>query len=330
MKLIEVISPEQNCSTIQGIAEHFEVRNFTLGVVDEDGRCTSRMLVQDEKRQRVMDALQGALVTAEATHIIVIPVDAALPRPDGDEEEAEEKRQAATREELYSDVAKGAHLDGNFLLLVFLSTIVATIGLIENNVAVVIGAMVIAPLLGPNMALALGTSLGDSELIGKALKSLFSGLLLAILLAWLLAILWPVAMNSDELLSRTTVKLDSIALALASGAAAVLSLTTGLSSVLVGVMVAVALLPPAVTIGLMLGSGQIAMAEGAALLLAVNVVSVNLSAKLVLLYRGIKPRTWLEKKKAKLNTIVYLLFWFITLAVLAVVVYSKGEKLLGG
>jgi len=330
MKLIEVIAPAEHSATIQGIAEHFEIRNYTQGVPAEDGRITCRLLVQDERRQRVMDALQGALVTSETSHIIVIPVDAALPRPVADEEETEEKRQAATREELYNDVAKGALLDGNFLLLVFLSTIVATIGLIENNVAVVIGAMVIAPLLGPNMALALGTSLGDSELIGKALKSLATGLLLAIGLAWLLALLWPVAMDSHELLSRTTVKLDSIALALASGAAAVLSLTTGLSSVLVGVMVAVALLPPAVTIGLMLGSGQMALAEGAMLLLAVNVVSVNLSAKLVLLYRGIKPRTWVEKKKAKMNTIVYLLFWFISLAVLAMVVYSKGEKLLGG
>ncbi|MDH5183243.1 MAG: TIGR00341 family protein [Gammaproteobacteria bacterium] len=330
MKLIEIIAPAEHSTTIQGIAEHFEVRNFTLGVISDDGRITCRMLVQDEKRQRVMDALQGALTTIEMAHIIVIPVDAALPRLVAEEDESEEKRQAATREELYSDVAKGSHLDGNFLLLVFLSTIVATIGLIENNVAVVIGAMVIAPLLGPNIALALGTSLGDSELIGKALKSLSSGLMFAIGLAWLMAILWPVAMDSHELLSRTTVKLDSIALALASGAAAVLSLTTGLSSVLVGVMVAVALLPPAVTIGLMLGTGQTALAEGAALLLAVNVVSVNLSAKLVLLYRGIKPRTWGEKKKAKLNTILYLLFWFISLAVLVVVVYSKGEKLLGG
>lgn len=330
MKLIEVITPEEHSTTIQGIAEHFEVRNVTHSTAGEDGRCTSRMLVQDEKRQRVMDALQGALVTAEQTHIIVIPVDAVLPRPDSDEEESEESRQAATREELYNEVAKGAHLDGNFLLLVFLSTIVATIGLIENNVAVVIGAMVIAPLLGPNMALALATSLGDNELIGKALKSLLTGLTFAVGLAWLIALIWPVAMDSHELLSRTTVKLDSIALALASGAAAVLSLTTGLSSVLVGVMVAVALLPPAVTIGLMLGTGQMALAEGAALLLAVNVVSVNLSAKLVLLYRGIKPRTWGEKKKAKLNTILYLLFWFISLAVLVVVVYSKGDKLLGG
>lgn len=329
MKHIEVITPEEHSATIRGIAEHFEVRNFTHSAAGEDGRCSYRMLVQDEKRQQVMDALQGALVTEQQSHIIVMPVDAVLPRPDIDEEQEQERRQAATREELYSEVARGANLDGNFMLLVFLSTIVAAIGLLENNVAVVIGAMVIAPLLGPNIALALATALGDTSLMAKALKSLLTGLIFAITLAWMIALIWPQAMDSHELLSRTTVKPDSIALALASGAAAVLSLTTGLSSVLVGVMVAVALLPPAVTIGLMLGTGQVALAEGAALLLAVNVVSVNLSAKLVMLYRGIKPRTWVEKKKARLNTIVYLLFWIISLAILVVVVYSKGEHLLG-
>ena len=73
-----------------------------------------------------------------------------------------------TREELYNEIEKGAKLDGNYLLLVFLSTIVATIGLVENNVAVIIGAMVIAPLLGPNIALAFSTSLGDTRLMLRA------------------------------------------------------------------------------------------------------------------------------------------------------------------
>ncbi len=329
MKIIEIIAPAEFCETIHGIAQHFEVRNYVRGAIGDDGRCTSRMVVQDEKRQKVMDALQGALSGAEQTHILVIPLDAALPRSTEEDQAREQAARIATREELYSNVSQGSNLDGNFLLLVFLSTIVAAIGLIENNVAVVIGAMVIAPLLGPNMALALATSLGDTELMIKSFKSLLAGLLLAMAIAYITALVWPVALDSHELMSRTEVKLDSIALALASGAAAVLSLTTGLSSVLVGVMVAVALLPPAVTIGLMLGAGQYGLAEGAGLLLAVNIVSVNLSAKLVLLYRGIKPRTWWEKKRARINTVLYLIFWLISLLVLGYVVYSKGQHLLG-
>jgi len=329
MKIIEVIAPLTHCETIQGIAEHFEIRGHWRGPQTEDRRCATRMLVQDEKRQAVLDALQGALLKFERVDILVIPVDVALPRPEVDESEQQARRKAATREELYNDVARGAQLDGNYLLLVFLSTIVAAIGLIENNVAVIIGAMVIAPLLGPNIALALGTALGDRPLMAKSLNSMLVGLSLAILVAFLIASIWPLQLTSQELLSRTDVKMDSIALALASGAAAVLSLTTGLSSVLVGVMVAVALLPPAATIGLMFGAGHWQQAEGAALLLAANIVSVNLAAKLVLLYRGIRPRTWLEKQKAKQSTILSLLFWFLSLAVLIAIIYTRGVRFLG-
>ena len=211
------------------------------------------------------------------------------------------------------------------MLLVFLSTIVAAIGLIENNVAVVVGAMVIAPLLGPNIALALAATLGDKPLITQSLKTNLAGLGMALGLSIAIGLIMPVDLNSHELVSRTYVKADSAVLALASGAAAVLSLTTGLSSVLVGVMVAVALLPPTVTLGIMLGSGQMGLAFGAALLLAVNVVCVNLAAKIVFLARGVKPRTWLEKRKAKQSVTIYLLFWIGSLIILLVAIYLRDR-----
>ena len=129
---------------------------------------------------------------------------------------------------------------------------VVAIGLLENNVAVVIGAMVIAPLLGPNIALALGAALGDMPLIWKAFKTGSAGIGLALFFSIGIGIWHPMDLDSPELMARTDVGVDSMALALASGAAAVISLTTGLSSVLVGVMVAVALLPPTATLGIML------------------------------------------------------------------------------
>lgn len=152
-----------------------------------------------------------------------------------------------------------------------LSTVVAAIGLIENNVAVVIGAMVIAPLLGPNLALSLGISLGDLALMKKAVFTSAAGVSLAFALSALMGLVLPLEEYSDELMARTDVGVSSAILALASGAAAALSLTTGLSSVLVGVMVAVALLPPAATLGIMVGQGERDLALGAGLLLMVNI-----------------------------------------------------------
>ncbi|MEL7173541.1 MAG: DUF389 domain-containing protein, partial [Pseudomonadota bacterium] len=87
------------------------------------------------------------------------------------------------------------------------------------------------------------------------------------------------------------------------------------SSVLVGVMVAAALLPPAATIGIALTEGEVAAAAGAALLLAVNLVSVNLAAVAVFLAKGVRPRTWLERKEARQSLRVTLAVLLSGLAV---------------
>jgi len=323
MKLIEVIAGDNVTDAVAGIAKKNDALDFRLAQKTEDGRQAIRILVLDEKVQSTLDALQAIVSAYPSSRLIVIPVEATLPLP---EPKATDKKSASTsRESLYDSVSKNAVLDSNFIVLVVLSTLVASIGLIKDNVAVVIGAMVIAPLLGPNLALALGTALGDLELMRKALKTNLVGMTLSICLSILLGLIMTFDIKSPELMARTDVGMDSLALALASGAAAALSLTTGLSSVLVGVMVAVALLPPAATFGLMMGQGEFPLAMGALLLLAANVVCVNLSTKIVFLVKGISPRTWFEKEKAKRRMMIYIGVWFFGLIVLATVIYLRSH-----
>jgi uncharacterized hydrophobic protein (TIGR00341 family) len=327
MRVIEIIADASHLDTLTGIAEQHQVAEFWHGDVLEDGRRVLRMLVDDASRQAVVDALQSQLGGSDSARIIIMPVDAVLPRKEdaAEADKAKVARGSQTREELYNGIERGARLDSTFLLLVFLSTIVASIGLIENNIAVIVGAMVIAPLLGPNIALAFSTSLGDRELMWQALKTNLAGLSLTLVMAIAIGMIWPTHLNSFEILVRTDVKPDGIVLALASGAAAVLSLATGLSSALVGVMVAVALLPPAATLGMMLGSGQFDLALGAALLLAVNVVCINLAAKLMFLLKGVKPRTWLEKRKARQSVTLYILIWIVTLVILLTAILARQQ-----
>jgi uncharacterized hydrophobic protein (TIGR00341 family) len=326
MRIVEVITDTGHLDSLAGIAEHFEATDFWHGAASEDGRQSFRLLVADESRQGVVDALQSLLGTAENTRIIILPVDAVLPRPPAENDDAKKRRSvAATREELYSQIAKGAQLDSSFLLLTFLSTIVAAIGLAEDNVAVVVGAMVIAPLLGPNIALAFATSLGDRALMWQALKTTVAGLTLALVLAFLIGVTWPIDLASQEILARTDVGMDSVALALASGAAAVLSLTTGLSATLVGVMVAVALLPPTAALGMLLGADQPSLASGSALLLAVNVVCVLLAAMTVFLLKGVRPRTWLERTKAKQSLAISIALWATLLLILIAMILLRGS-----
>lgn len=327
MKIIEVIADASYQDIITTIAEQHDVRDCWLGPKGEDGRRLIRLILGDEKRQEVLDALQGVLSNSTKARIVVSPVEAVLPRVEtnGDKVAGQAAAGTTTREELYNSIEKGARLNSTYVVLVVLSTIVVAIGLLADNVAVVIGAMVIAPLLGPNIALALAAALGDTELIWKALKTGAVGLVVALGLSVLIGKLWHLNFDSRELLARTDVGLDSMALALASGAAAVLSLSTGLPSVLVGVMVAVALLPPTATMGLMLGAGKYKLAVGAGLLLAVNVVCVNLSAKVTFLVRGIKPRTGQEKQKARQSMTTYIVFWVVTLLILIVAIYLRSH-----
>jgi len=322
MKIIEVIADEIYIDSIKNIAKKNNASDLWVVSSEDEERKVVRILVKPEQRQIIMDALQEILSNNPSARVVVISVEATLPREEVLEAEVEKSSAAeTTREELYDSIGKNARLNRTYLLLIFLSTVVVAIGLLKDNVAVVIGAMVIAPLLGPNLAMALGTALGDTDLMWKSFKTGLAGMSLALVLSILIGFLWPLNVESQELLARTYVGLDSAVLAMASGAAAVISLTSGIPSILVGVMVAVALLPPAATMGLMLGAGQTDLAYGAALLLAVNIVAINLSAKLGFLIQGIKPRTWLEKKKAKQSMQSYIIIWVLTLATLLLVIY---------
>lgn len=324
MRAIDVISPAGQVGTVLSLAEK-HCADHWVDAEAEDGRQTVHLLVDAEHSQTVLDGLQTFLGSTPSARIVISTVEATLPAVEEKESESKSRGKGITssREELLGEMAKRSRLDSNFLVLVFLSTIVAAVGLIKNNVAVVVGAMVIAPLLGPNLSLSLGTALGEKSLMWRSVKTNLAGVALTLVLSVLIGLLWPVDLRSTELLARTDVGLDSVALALASGAAAVLSITTGLSSVLVGVMVAVALMPPAVTLGLMLSSGHFSLAFGALLLLLVNVVCLNFAANCVFYAKGVGPRTWHEKKQARTSIFVSIAFWALLLVALMVVIYLR-------
>jgi uncharacterized hydrophobic protein (TIGR00341 family) len=330
-RLIVISVESGHTDTIIALARQIKVLDFQVYPPDEETRRqTVHVLIDQENRQALLDRLQSCLGAAEDWRITILPVEATLPPPEKDAEKEANGRKGAkrqSREELYNDVATSARIDWNFLIFVVLSTVVAAIGLIEDNVAVVIGAMVIAPLLGPNLAFSLGVALGDRGLMGRAMVTNALGVALSVALCVLIGLTWPLDLRSEELMARTRVGFDGLVLALAAGAAAALSRTTGVSSALVGVMVAVALLPPAAAIGLMLGAGHRELAVGAALLLAINVVCVNLSAQIVFVLRGVTPRTWFEKKAAQRAVLINAGVWFLLLLALVGLLVLRRPQL---
>lgn len=325
MRLVEITFPDTvDTKPLLKACLRAEPVDYRLEGADERGRRLLRLVFRSGDGQEAIDAVQGLMADVEDWRLVVLPIEASLPsgsapeESEADEVEKKRRRKLALREELYVDIKKGAVLDRDFLLLTVLSAIVAALGLNANNVAAVIGAMVIAPLLGPILAFAFGSALGDPAMMFKSARTALAGLVVGMAVAMALGAATSANLGSDELVSRTFVGVDSVALALAAGAAAALSISTGVSSALVGVMVAVALLPPSAAAGIFLGDGEWSYAIRAGLLLAINVVSVILAALFVFRVKGVRPRTWLERRSAKRAVFINYAVWVICIAVLTV------------
>ncbi|KCZ83020.1 hypothetical protein HAD_15072 [Hyphomonas adhaerens MHS-3] len=300
---------------------------YILDTEQKDRRLIS-VFIREGVEQVLMDNVQSALEGSNGWRISILPIEATAPKLEEATEGKQAKSQQATREEIYSDVKTGARLDRNFIVMVILSTIVATIGLNSDGVAAVIGAMVIAPLLGPVLGFSMGAALGDDGLLKQSTLTLAAGIGVALALSLALAFVLPINLESRELMTRAEVRLDGLALAMAAGGAAALSLTSSQSSALVGVMVAAALLPPGAAVGLFAGAGEWTLALRACLLLALNVAALILSALIVFRLRRIRPRSWIEQKNANRAVLLNaLLSGFVLIASVALILYlDLGNK----
>ena len=163
--------------------------------------------------------------------------------------------------------------------------------------------------------------MGDTELAVHSGKTLLAGIGTAFGLSLLIGFLATVDPRVPELFSKSQVGFSDVAIALAAGAAGSLAFTTGLPAAIVGVMVAVALLPPLVATGLFLASGSPDLAAGAGVLVLTNVACLNLAAIATFLAQKVQPRTWWETEKAKKATRIALASWLLLAAVLAAVIF---------
>jgi hypothetical protein len=137
---------------------------------DDRGRRLLRLVFRDGDGQKAIDAIQAILEDEPDWRLVVCRSKPPLPKVDEVARSGCARRStthAGLREEIYEDIAKGARLNTDFVLLTALSTIVVVFGLSADNIAAVIGAMVIAPLLGPILAFSFGSALlGDLDLMG--------------------------------------------------------------------------------------------------------------------------------------------------------------------
>ncbi len=188
----------------------------------------------------------------------------------------------------------------DFFLLVGLSSIIATLGLLTNSPAVIIGAMLVAPLMSPIIGLGLASLTGDSRLLHDSTTALLRGAVLAILISFLLTwlnsrlpfIVFQPQSLPTEVMSRTRPSPMDLGIALAGGMAAAFAMAMpNISAALPGVSIATALMPPLCVAGVGLALGDWRVTGGALLLFTTNAVAISFAATLVFFALGFSPPT---------------------------------------
>ena len=200
---------------------------------------------------------------------------------------------ADKRKDVVDEVTPSASPGFNFFLLVVLSGSIATLGLITDSPAVIIGAMLVAPLMSPLIGIGLASITGNTTLLQNALSALLRGALLAVALATLITLLnnqlpfFSIQELPGEVLARTRPTPIDLVIALAGGVAAAYAMTQpNLSAALPGVAIATALMPPLCTVGIGVALNRWDVAGGATLLFITNAVTIAFASVLVFFLLG--------------------------------------------
>ncbi|MFC4437373.1 MULTISPECIES: TIGR00341 family protein [Natrialbaceae] len=327
MRLVQVFVPSGNLETV---LETADATGVDYAVSEETSRGEFESVVSIPVPPAAVEPLLSALRTAgldpESYTVVTAAETIVSDRTDDLSREFEGAR--ISREELQSRAEDLAPTASTYFILLVVSTVIATAGLLLDSAATIIGAMVVAPLMGPALAASVGVVVDDEELAARGIVLQTTGLAVTVLTAaaigWTLrgTVLLPPGFDITtvpQIGERITPNLLALFLALGSGVAGVISLIRNVGSVLVGVAIAVALVPPAATAGLGIAWGEPTVVLTAGTLVLVNLLSINLTALILLWASGYRPyRTdRIERVYGRLRSRIVVLL--VAIAVLSVV-----------
>lgn len=335
LQLVEVYVPKKNYHFVVEKLRSFSREGTWKEEESHDERILIRMIISSDYVEEVLNYLETVSRASEGFETILFPVHTYFshltiqkeeqPKEElpEEEEEEEEKRKflRASRQELKHTVEEKSDLTLNYTLLVIFSAIVATAGFMKDDTAVVIGAMAIAPLIGPAISMGFATVLGDLKHLGKAAFTLFAGVFVIVLISAIFGFFFVNGTESSQYINRTEVTLADFFLALAAGAAGAMSILNRLSSNLVGVMVAVALLPPVITFGMSIGQALWTDTYGAFLLIMTNITCIVLSAVIIFFISGVRPVRWKDESMISVSRLVSIFFISIIAAIIFVIIF---------
>lgn len=178
----------------------------------------------------------------------------------------------------------------DYWVLIMVSAVIATLGLLLNSGAVIIGAMLVAPLMQPLIGISVGVTIGNLRILQTAVPTLLIGVFSALGLAFVIGLLTPIDIITPEMAGRGNPSLLDAGVALASGiVGAYATARKDIPSALAGVAIAAALVPPLCTVGLGIGIDDSDLAFGAGVLFVTNIISIILAGAIVFSWMGLTP-----------------------------------------
>ncbi len=221
------------------------------------------------------------------------------------------------REEMAAEIIDGAKPSIDFFILILLSSGIAMYGLLQNSGAVIIGAMLVAPLMSPIIALGMSMVRGDVKNLGVAAQTTAQGVLLAIAVGAVLTFFSPIRGTTNEIMGRVSPNLLDLGIAFLSGAAGGYAMSRkSIAAALPGVAIAAALVPPLAVVGYGFATADVNIAVGALLLFITNLIAIVFAASLVFLAMDFltpEKQTWGDVMRGLKITSVFLVFVVIIL-----------------
>lgn len=200
-----------------------------------------------------------------------------------------------------ANLTKGVEFRGDNVWLLLFAMIIASVGLNVNSTAVIIGAMLVSPLMGPIMGVGLSIGINDNTLLRKSLKNLAVMMIIALLASSIYFLLTPLSDAQSELLARTKPTIFDVFIAFFGGAAGILASSRKQEKITVvsGVAIATALMPPLCTAGYGIGTGQPIYFFGAFYLFFINSFFIALATFLMVRYLRFPKRTYVDATRER-------------------------------
>lgn len=209
------------------------------------------------------------------------------------------RQEKEDEEETIESLKKGVEFRGTNLWVLIFAIFLASLGLNTNSTAVIIGAMLISPLMGPIMGFGLGLGITDFDLVKRSLRSYLTATLFSVVTATIYFLISPISEAQSELLARTSPTIYDVLIAFFGGLAGIVAGSTkSKGNVIPGVAIATALMPPLCTAGFGLATGNLSYFLGAFYLYFINTVFISLSTYIVVRVLKYPNKEFLDKKRA--------------------------------